>query len=195
MASRRPPASLPSDGNDPFYRGGRAYSFPTDQRGRPALPSFASLDKASTPEDKLAIAGQLADIIQIQADTALRAGTIGRLADLLFRAGQVLNALEAVVDRLGDAESGPLPLDLKRQQRPLIRILTTLHGILRQVVALSQTADPADAARIALRLHQVDGRAATLAARAGLSWQTFQPASSFAIPVMATSAHTLEVLA
>lgn len=195
MASRRPPASLPADGNDPFYRGGRAYSFPTDQRGRPALPNFASLDKASTPEDKLAIAGQLADIIQIQADTAVRAGSSGRLADLLFRTGQVLNALEDVVDRLGDTESFPIPADLKRQQRPLIRILTTLHGILRQVVALSQTTDSANAARIALRLHQVDGHAATLATRAGLSWQTFQPTSPLAIPVMATSAHALEVLA
>lgn len=171
------------------YRGGRSYAFPRDTLGRPALPTFAALDKTGDPDAKLAIAGHLADIIQIQADSAIRAGSASRLTDLAFRAGQVLDALDEVVDILTEgAEPDIAEMALKPRRRPLAGIMAILHDALGRITALTPSAEQTTAARLAFRLHQIDLRATKLAARASLSWRTFLVGGPQAKPGSSSSA-------
>lgn len=166
-----------------IYRGSRSYAFPTDNRGHLALPTLAAVDKATGPDDKLAIAGQLADVIQIQAETAAHAGSTGRLADLLFRCWQVLDALDEIIDGVTDV-AGPdeAASALKPHQQPLATVLATLHGALSQLATLPLAAGDEDAARTAFRFRQLDIGAGALAAKAGLFWPPLPAAAGPAAP-------------
>lgn len=178
-----------------IYRYGRPYSFPTDGHGRPALPTLAAAEKADDPEEKLAITGQLADVIQIQTDTAIAAGSTNRLADLVFRSGQVLEALDDVVETLaGGAEPTSTSASLKQHQPTLARILTALHDTLGRIAALLPATEEETAARGAFQLHQIDIHATQLAARAGLSWRSFQTNDSGSGAGDSTTADHLDVV-
>ena len=189
MAIRRSIASV--------YRGGQSYIFSTDRRGRPALPTLATMERAGTAGDKLALAGQLADVIQIQVDTAVRAGSTGRLADLVFRSGQLLDALDDVIDGLtGKSEPAAATAAMKRYHLPLTGVLTTLRETLGLIATLAPMADEAVAARTAFRLRQLDIQTSTLAARGGLSWKTFLMAGSgLGFPIASAYADDLDVVA
>lgn len=194
MSSQRSPGKSPAA----TYRGGRSYAFPRDALGRPTLPTFAALDKTGDPDVKLATASHLADIIQIQADSAIRAGSTGRLADFVFRAGQVLDALDDVVETLTEAsEPDVADLALKPRRRPLAGVMAILHDTLSRITALVPAADQTTAASVAFRLHLLDIRATKLAARAGLSWRTFLVGDPQAIPGASPQAPTaaLDVVA
>lgn len=174
MAVQRPFGSKDVD-PAAAYHGGRSYTFAVDRRGRPALPTMAALAKAGDPAGKLLIAGQMADVIQIQADGAAGAGSVGGLADLVLRAGQVVDALADVIDGITDGvEPTAIAAALKPHQRPLARVLATLHDSLGRIAA-QLPADDTDAAvaQTAFRLRQLDIRATGLAAQAGLSWRSF----------------------
>lgn len=174
MAVQRPFGSKDVDPAT-AYRGGRSYAFAVDRRGRPALPTLAALKKAAAPSGKLAIAGQMADVIHIQTNSAVRIGSTARLADLVFRCGQILDALADVVDGItAGLEASAVPAALKPHQRPLAGVLATLHDSLGRIATLVPS-DQTEAAvaQTAFRLRQLDVRAAGLAAQAGLSWRSF----------------------
>lgn len=189
MAHQRSVASI--------YRGSQSYTFPTDTRGRPTLPTLAAVERIHDPLDKLAIASQLADVIHIQAETAVQAGSIGRLADLVFRSGQMLDALGDVVDGLTDAaEPATATAAIKRHQRPLAGVLATLHETLRQIATMMPATDGTVAARTALRLRQIDIQAGTLAGKAGLVWRQLPVTGpGIGIPVSSIAADRFDVVA
>lgn len=189
MAHQRSIASI--------YRGSQSFTFPTDTHGRPTLPTLAALERIHDPLDKLAIASQLADVIHIQADTAVQAGSIGRLADLVFRSGQVLDALGDVIDGLTEAaEPAAATATIKRHQRPLAGVLATLHETLRQIATVMPAADGTLAARTAFRLRQIDIQASTLAGKAGLVWRRLPVTGpGIGIPVASIGADGFDVVA
>lgn len=160
----------------------QAYSFPTDSRGRMTLPTMASLDNATTPDDKLVIAGQLADVIKIQADAATQTGLPNRVADMTARSEQVLDVVSAVVDGLktkdGSIKAGDADPALEPYQKKLARVLGTLHSTLTRISALLPKAKKDIAAETNQQIQQLDARAGALASLADLVWKPLPSAGS-----------------
>ncbi|MCG8508609.1 MAG: hypothetical protein MI741_05205 [Rhodospirillales bacterium] len=153
----------------------QAHSFPTDSRGRVTLPTMASLENATTPDDKLVIAGQLADVIKIQADAATQTGLPNRVADMTARSEQVLDAVSAIVDGLkskdGSVQAGGADPALEPYQKKLARVLGTLHSTLTRISALLPKATKDIAAETNHQIQRLDARAGALASLADLVWK------------------------
>jgi hypothetical protein len=152
------------------------YSFPTDSRGRSVLPTMATLEEASDPKNKLIIAGQLADVVQIQADAATQTGLPNRVAAMTAQCKEVLAAVESIVNGLkttdGSVASGDADPALEPYQKALSRVLGTLHSTLTKVSALLSKADKDVAAQTDKEIARFDITAAGLARLSGLEWES-----------------------
>lgn len=152
------------------------YSFPTDSRGRSVLPTMATLEAASDPESKLAIAGQLADVVKIQADAATQTGLPNRVAAMTAQCKEVLAAVETIINGLkttdGSVASGATDPALEPYQKAISRVLGTLHATLTEVSALLSKADKTVAAQTDKEIARIDITAAGLACLSGLEWES-----------------------
>jgi hypothetical protein len=152
----------------------RTYSFATDKHGRVILPTMADLKTATYPKDKLALATQLAQVIQVQADAATKTGLPNRVAQMTQQAKTVMDEVTSIVaginaDKPSDASaSSDL---LKPYQQSLASVLGTLHSVLTEVATLPKTtASTAKSTGDAIR--QLDRVGHSLAHQAGLVWPT-----------------------
>lgn len=167
-----PYSTLSSNFSSPYT----GYSFPTDSRGRSVLPTMATLEAASDPESKLAIAGQLADVVKIQADAATQTGLPNRVAAMTAQCKEVLTAVETIVNGLkttdGSVASGATDPALEPYQKAISRVLGTLHSTLTKVSALLSKADKEVAAQTDKEIARIDITAAGLACLSGLEWES-----------------------
>lgn len=151
------------------------YDFATDNRGRTVLPTMTTLENASDPASKLAVAGQLADVIEIQADAATKTGLTNRVADMTARCKEVLDAVKAVVDGLkttdGSVPAGASDPALEPYQKELSRVLGTLRSNLTKISELLPKANKDVAAETDQEIQKLDIRGAALATLAGLEWE------------------------
>ncbi len=151
------------------------YDFSTDNRGRTVLPTMATLENASTPASKLAVASQLADVIEIQADAATKTGLANRVADMTARCKEVLDAVKAVVDSVktqdGSIPAGTSDPALEDYQKGLSRVLGTLRSNLAKISELLPKAGKDVAAETDQEIQKLDIRGAALATLAGLEWE------------------------
>jgi hypothetical protein len=174
----------PSDGSPTLStllsRSIRPHSFATDSRGHAILPTFADLNKATNPKDKLAIAGKLAEVVQVQADAATKTGLPNRVADITAQAKKVLDAVGVIVNGLtanGSAKSGQTD-PLKSYQQSLSTVLGTLHSVLAEVSALLPKATTGVAKSTGGAIRQLDLRGGVLAKQAGLVWPALTSANN-----------------
>ncbi|WP_316976097.1 hypothetical protein [Shumkonia mesophila] len=167
------PYSTSSSSFTSLYTG---YSFPTDSRGRAVLPTMATLEAASDPESKLTIAGQLADVVQIQADAATQTGLPNRVAAMTAQCKEVLTAVETIINGLkttdGSVAAGDADPALEPYQKAISRVLGTLHSTLTKVSALLSKADKEVAAQTDKDIARLDITAAGLACLSDLEWES-----------------------
>lgn len=167
-----PYSTLSSSFSSPYT----GYSFPTDSRGRSVLPTMATLEAASDPESKLAIAGQLADVVKIQADAATQTGLPNRVAAMTAQCKEVLAAVETIINGLkttdGSVAPGATDPALEPYQKAISRVLGTLHATLTEVSALLSKADKTVAAQTDKEIARFDITAGGLACLSGLEWES-----------------------
>lgn len=173
------------------------YSFPTDSRGRSVLPTMATLDQASSADDKLAIAGQLADVIEIQVNAATRTGRPDRVAEMTASNKEVLDAVRAVVDGMkttdGSVKAGDSDPALEPYQKKLAKVLGTLHDNLAKISDLLSKAKKDVAAQTDKDIQRLDVRGGALASLAGLVWESL-PSSGGADDASATPTDPTKLL-
>lgn len=152
------------------------YDFSTDNRGRTVLPTLTALENTSDPASKLVVAGQLADVIEIQADAATKTGLANRVADMTARCKEVMDAVKAVVDDLktkdGSVPAGASDPALEPYQKELSRVLGTLRSNLAKISELLPKAKKDVAAETDQEIQKLDIRGSALASLAGLEWDS-----------------------
>jgi hypothetical protein len=156
-----------------FGNGFRHHSFAIDSHGRVRLPTTAELNNATSPKDKLAIAGQLAEVIQVQADAAIKTGIPNRIAAMTTQVKNLLDVVGTVVSGLTTApaaEKSGATDPLKSYQQSLSTVLGTLHSVLSEICALVPKATPSLAKSMSAAIQQLDVRGGALATQAGLVW-------------------------
>jgi hypothetical protein len=153
--------------------GFRHHSFAVDSHGRVRLPTAAELNNAASPKDKLAIAGQLAEVIQVQADAAIKTGIPNRITIMTTQVKNLLEVVGAIVSSLTAAptadKSGATD-PLKPYRQSLSTVLGTLHSVLSEISALVPKATPSVAKSTSAAIQQLDVRGGALATQAGLVW-------------------------
>ena len=152
------------------------YDFATDSRGRTVLPTMATFESASDPASKLVVAGQLADVIEIQVDAATKTGLPNRVADMTAKCKEVLDAVKGVVDDLkstdGSVPAGASDPELEPYQKELARVLGTLRNNLAKISDLLPKAPKDVAAETDQEIQKLDIRGSVLATLAGLEWES-----------------------
>ena len=151
----------------------RQHSFATGANGRVILPTIADLNNATNAKDKLTIAGQLAEVLQIQADAAIKTGLPNRVATMAAQAKNILDIVGTIVSGLTKAaastKSGATD-PLKPYQKSLSTVLGTLRSVLSEIAALVPKAAPSVAKSTSAALRQLDLSGGALAKQAGLVW-------------------------
>ena len=152
------------------------YDFSTDDRGRTVLPTMATFENTSDPASKLVVAGQLADVIEIQVDAATKTGLPNRVADMTAKCKEVLDAVKGVVDDLkstdGSVPAGASDPELEPYQKELARVLGTLRNNLAKISELLPKAPKDVAAETDQEIQKLDIRGSVLATLAGLEWES-----------------------
>ena len=168
----------------------RQYSFATAPNGRVILPTTADLDKATNPKDKLTIAGQLAQVIQVQSDAAIKTGLPNRVATMAADAKSVMDVVSSIVGTLTNApaaQNSNATDPLKPYQQSLSAVLGTLHSVLSQIAALVPKTAPSVGTATAAAVRQLDLRGGALAKQVGLAWPALTTAgTTAAAPAAAT---------
>ena len=154
------------------------YDFSTDNRGRPVLPTMATFENTSDPASKLVVAGQLADVIEIQVNAATKTGLPNRVADMTAKCKEVLDAVKDVVDDLkskdGSVPAGASDPNLEPYQKELARVLGTLRSNLAKISDLLPKAKKDVAAETDQEIQKLDIRGSVLATLADLEWESVQ---------------------
>ena len=136
---------------------------------------MADLKTATYPKDKLALATQLAQVIQVQADAATKTGLPNRVAQMTQQAKTVMDEVTSIVaginaDKPSDASaSSDL---LKPYQQSLASVLGTLHSVLTEVATLLPKTTASTAKSTGDAIRQLDRVGHSLAHQAGLVWPT-----------------------
>jgi hypothetical protein len=171
----------------------RHYSFATAPNGRVILPTSADLDKASNPKDKLTVAGQLAEVLQVQSDAAIKTGLPNRIAKMTADAKSIMDVVGTIVGNLANAPASTgagAPDPLKPYQQSLSAVLGTLHSVISQISALVPKATPSVAAATTAAVRLLDLRGGALAKQAGLVWPALTAAGASAAAPAATATPT-----
>lgn len=164
------PSSMSPAGSyiPPFGKASSGNTFRNDLSGRAAGSTLPNLNTASTTNDKLQIAAQLASALQAQTETATKTGNTSRLAEMATQASKILSTVtSAITDQTGTGANGASAGTVQA----LSSVLGSLNAVATQIADLLPDAGTGVSAQMAATINQLNAQAAALARRAGVSWQ------------------------
>ncbi len=176
-----------SNGSDPLTvlaeQKKNRVSFATDSAGKTIVPTMDAVNRASSPQAKLSLAGQMAAFIKIQSSAVYETGIAKRVPTLTAQADSVMDAIETAVSKVktnagSTVASGVKDSALKAYQSTISTALDSLHTIVKQLSTMTKKLSSDDASTVATTLKDIDSRAKTIATEAGLSWTSVYGSSS-----------------
>ncbi|MEI6984929.1 MAG: hypothetical protein WCK65_02280 [Rhodospirillaceae bacterium] len=159
------------------------YSFATDKQGHPIIATVVDLGLSNKPKNQIAIAGQVAESIRLQTDSAIKARSSTRVADMASQAEQVIStlfkAVEAVKTPSGGVKAGQADPALKPYQASLAKALGSLNDSLPKLTGLASK----DAKTTGL-LKDLSEQAGVMAKLAGVAWNPKPTGSAGTVPAL-----------
>ena len=159
-----------------------SYAFVTDSTGKPVIATLADMAAVRQPKDKLTIAGQVAESLRMQSDSAVKTRRADRLADMTGQTKSLVDGIKAAVDSLSSSTSTAASTKADPAVKPYQATISTALGRIASVMAnlkaLTPKASSAVASQTTATLTQLNTTAAAIASRAGLDWNTIAKTGS-----------------
>ena len=154
------------------------YNLPTDANGKTYIPTIEQMNDAPTPDNKLALAGYVAQAVLIQSDASTKVGNATRVSDITSQAQSVLTAVSAAVSDLNSSASGSSGSLSNAEISSISSTLNTINTVLNEVKGLLPQASADTQSTVSSTIQTLDQLGADIAGATGTAWTSVNGTSA-----------------